>query len=193
MIAAALCLLAILDGFLVGFRAAAGRDGRIDKRAYYRRAMALGVGCGAAAVTLFGALAGCLILISDQPRALWAAFQAAGARALWVFTPYAAVALMAIVAWLVSPKGRTLSTIVVLGPFTLARPLVIVAGLVAGAAFEPSVPLLTLCGVIAAVMLTIEPMLSRRFSIDARLLAGSDRADGLGTPPPKRSEPSGAV
>jgi hypothetical protein len=174
MIAAALCLLAILDGLLVGFRAAAGRDGRIDKREYYQRAMAFGAGYAAVAVTLFAALAACLVLVNDQPRALWSAFQAAGARALWVFSPYAVVALTAIVAWLVSPRGRTLSTIVVLGPFTLARPLVILAGLIAGAAFAPSPALLALCGVIAAVMLTIEPALSRRFPVDPRLLAGPD-------------------
>jgi hypothetical protein len=45
-----LAALAVLDAMFAGFRAACGREGHIFKRGYYRRALALGAGAGAALV-----------------------------------------------------------------------------------------------------------------------------------------------
>jgi hypothetical protein len=86
-----------------------------------------------------------------------------------VYVPYGAIAVAAILAWMISPKGRTLATIVVLGPFTLARPAVIVAGIAAGVAPDRRPALLLLAAVIATVALTLERRLAARYPIDAAL------------------------
>jgi len=168
---AALCAMAVLDGLLCGFRAAAGRDGRIDKRAYYRRAMVRGAAAGARAAAACAGVAialWALAEVKDRPG-LTAALDGAGRRALTVYVPYGAVAVASIVAWLVSPRGRTLSTVVVLGPFTLARPAVIVAGLVAGVAPDRRPALVVVGAVVGVVALTLERRLAARSPVDAGL------------------------
>jgi hypothetical protein len=80
-----LTVLAMFDCTLAGFRAAAGREGRIDKRRHFRRAMWLGACAGLAIVACNGALAAVLVATSADAAATWSALVAAGPTAVWVF------------------------------------------------------------------------------------------------------------
>lgn len=124
-----LAALAVLDGGFAGFRVAAGRNASVRKWAngYYPRA----IGRGAAA-------AGCLLTVpglvglgfsmgggADLPRVLGAA----APSMLAVFGPYATIVLAAFLPWtLFGVEVRTLVSVVVFGPLTLVRTLVVVTG-----------------------------------------------------------------
>lgn len=128
MIPALLSFLAVLDAAFAGFRAAAGRDARIDKRAYYQRALLLGAAAGVALVVALGALTGGALLASPTPRTVYAELLVIGARMLQVLVGYAVLVLAALALYATTIlELRILATVAVLGPFTLLRPWVVVA------------------------------------------------------------------
>ena len=138
MIAAVLlAVLALVDVLLSGFRAAAGRDGRIAKAPYYRAAIARAGRSGLVLIAANAALVALLVITAAEPAVTWQALQSAGMRAIAVFAVFATVTLVAILFWFVpSRELRIVPTLLVLGPFTLVRPVVVIAGLayaVAGA------------------------------------------------------------
>jgi hypothetical protein len=166
-IAAALCLLALLDGALCGFRAAAGRSGLVRKRAYYLRAV--GRGFLAVALTLVPLIALTALLLSRSPQ-LEADFAAAGRAALFVYGPYATLVLCALALWAIPALDvRTLATVIILGPFTMLRPLVVAAGLVAAAFARPRLEVTLLVVCVGALMLSIERLLGRAYRVDSSL------------------------
>jgi hypothetical protein len=167
----ALSAMAILDGALCGFRAAAGKDGRIAKHGYYWRAAALGLGAATVAVALAWAEAGLLYAIAGDRAAVWRDFLVAGAAAMRVLVPYSALAIVALVPWMLPANdARILATVMVLGPFTLARPFVILAGLGCALAAAPRASVLLLVAGTGAAMLLLEPLLARRWRVDETLL-----------------------
>lgn len=119
----ALAVLALLDGCFSGFRSAAGRDARTDKRAYARRACLHGTAAGLVVLAVLAAY--CAVAVPGR----YDAFVTAGGRMLLVMVPYALLVLGALAAYAGSsrPWMQTLASTLVLGPFTLARPLVVVA------------------------------------------------------------------
>lgn len=126
MIPALMVLLAILDSALAGFRAAAGRDARIDKRGYFTRAIGIGAVAGAGAVLVLAAATVAVLGASDQPAVLYADLVAIGARMLQVFVAFTVLLFTALTLYLTSrPELRSLATVAILGPFTLARPWVV--------------------------------------------------------------------
>ncbi len=152
----ALAVLALLDGCFSGFRGAAGRDARTDKRAYARRACLHGTVAGAAVLGVLTAV--CAVLVPGR----YAAFTTAGGRMLLVLVPYALLVLGALVAYSGSPRPavQTLASTLVLGPFTLVRPLVVVAGVAAACSVE--VPVVCATSVLSGVLvLLVEPLLRR--------------------------------
>lgn len=162
IVAALLALLAVFDGALSGFRAAAGRDGRIDKRPYFRRALVHGALAAVVVVLADGAVAAVLVETSAAPGATWAAFVRAGTACVWIFGGFATLTLAAIALWW-SPivEYRLLATVTVLGPLTLVRPIVILAGLGIAAA-QGREPRVWILAVLAGVtMLGIESLLGR--------------------------------
>jgi hypothetical protein len=128
VIPALLAFLAVLDAAFAGFRAAAGRDGRIFKRAYYRHALALGAASGAALVAALAALTVTAFLASGDAAALYAELLRIGARMLQVIFVYVALVLAALALYATARlELRALATVSVLGPFTLLRPWIVVA------------------------------------------------------------------
>jgi hypothetical protein len=122
--------LALFDVMLSGIRAAAGRDGRIAKPPYYRAAVRRSLSGGALVVTANAALAGALSATAPDPAAAWRDLLDAGVRCVEVFGTFATLTLIAILFWLAPVRElRIVPTLVVLGPLTLLRPLVIVGGL----------------------------------------------------------------
>ena len=170
MIPLALVALALVDGALLGFRAAAGRSGMIVKTPYYRRAVALGAAY-AGAVALGGVLLALAMSALGGP-AVWPALLEAGRAAVTVYAGFAALVLAALAVWAVPvTEVRTLASVTVLGPGTLLRPWVLLAGLSWGLWTRPTMPVGVLAFYAAATMLPLERWLARRyFALDARLL-----------------------
>lgn len=135
---AVLVVLAVLDGTLAGFRDAAGRNPFIEKRRYYVRAQVRGFFHGLGAALVGGLTVGAVLLASPAPEELYAALLRAGHVMLWVYLPYSVVVLGALGIYVVpSFEIRTLTTVIVLGPGTLLRPVFIAAGAAAAVLAEP--------------------------------------------------------
>ena len=162
MIAFALWALATIDAALAGYRDAAGRSALIDKRAYYRRAMLRGALYGQAAVFVVGVVSIVMLLLSPDPRGMFRGLAAVGSRMLIVYVPYALVIGSAFaVRAAPSVDLRSITSVLIFGPFTLIRPVVVVAGLVWGFLAAPNIKTLLLCLLILSLMLTPEWALSR--------------------------------
>ena len=163
--------LVILDGVLVGFRAAAGKCGLISKQAYYRAAMRSGGLVAAAQLVFLVLVAVALAGLSSQPEEVWPAFRKSGAVINSIMVPYAAIALVALALYAIpSPSFRTMATVTVLGPFTMLRPAVIVAALSLAVYNVCRIEVIMLAGVSGASLLAFEPLFSRRYRIDQALL-----------------------
>jgi hypothetical protein len=163
-------VLAVIDALLSAFRAAAGREGRIDKRGMFRAELVRGAGWGAAVVAANAAVVAVLVALGGAP--LWGELVAAGTRALWIFGGFATATLLALGCWFVPIyESRIVPSILVLGPLTLLRPIVIVGGLAAAVATSRD-PRVWLVAILAgASMLALEWHLGRRHVTRWRRLA----------------------
>ena len=158
-----LYLLALLDGLLCGLRASMGRCPLIRKRRYYARAAVRGI-AGAQIVSML-ALAALLltITVSSNRGALRADLESAAGRMLWVFLPYAALVLFNLALRVVpSTDIRSATSVLMLGPLTAIRPLVMIAGVLAGLSASRLFETRLLGGLILVLMLSLEFFLNRR-------------------------------
>jgi hypothetical protein len=132
-------LLCVTDAAFAGFRDAAGRNGRIEKRAYHRHAALRGLAVGHAYVLTALAVMALLSLLSGHPAQTYANIEASFAATIWVFGSYATLVLLSFAPYLLGGiEARTLATVLVFGPMTLLRPLVIVLGGIVGVVLAPS-------------------------------------------------------
>jgi hypothetical protein len=160
-VAGALIVIAALDAMFAGFRASCGRSGlvrhfRADVLAS-RRGLALGV--------LLLAPLGAVIVADAvvRPDRL-DHYLAAGRAMLAVYLPYGLVVLAALAAYAtLSWRRRFLASALLLGPLTLVRPVIALAG--AGAACwatrDLTIAALSLAAVVA--VLAVEPVAGRRW------------------------------
>ncbi len=147
MIPALMIAFAVLDLSFVGFRSAAGRDGRIDKRNYYLRAMFLGAAAGLVLSAALGAVTWIVMSQLVQPYALFAEMVVIGRTMSVVFGAYASLVVAALLVYGVSRHEiRTLSTVAILGPFTLMRPWIVVVALALGLRPARTLPAMALTG-----------------------------------------------
>lgn len=159
-----LAALALVDGALAGFRAATGRNARIDKRRYNLCAARRGL---TAAVTWLLAtsfvLCAGLVSARDAGRR-YDALVDAGARMLEVLLPFAALVVLSLAAyWLLPMRESTFVILVGLGPFTLARPIVVLTALV-NALIGSGQWMVWVGAVLAASgVLAVEPWVHRRW------------------------------
>ena len=169
--AVALAALAVLDLAVCGFRAAAGREGRLDKTAYYVAAVRRAALLGLVVVAAHAGLAALLVATSPDAAATWAAGVDAAGAMLQVYVVYSALVLVALALYLL-PIGdfRILTTVIVLGPMTLIRPAVIVAGLVGGVVRAADVRVAVVLACAAATMLTFERIVGRSHAASWRRL-----------------------
>lgn len=159
--------LALLDATLSGFRAAAGTDGRIEKSAFYRRAMVRGFERGVVLCIALGALT---LAVAARPGggAVYADLVAIGARMLPVFAVFGLLVGVALAVYASSRhEVRTLATVAILGPFTLARPAVIALAALLGIRGARST--LAAAGTLlsCALLLLLERSLLRSFAREA--------------------------
>lgn len=129
----ALYLLALLDGILCGLRTSMGRCPLIRKRRYYTTAAVQGL-LGAQLISTIAliALVG-TALLSSRRDVLRGDLEAAAGRMLWVFGPYAALVIFNLAMRLIpSTDVRSATSVMMLGPLTAIRPLVMIAGVLYG-------------------------------------------------------------
>lgn len=125
--AALLSGLAIADVAFSAFRDAAGRNPRIDKRAYYRRAVTGGLVVGLTIIAVCCAAWGLLASGASVDEDM----RQAGQRLLLLYGPFATLVLLGLgVRLLGDGEVRTLMSVAILGPMTLLRHGLIAAGLV---------------------------------------------------------------
>jgi hypothetical protein len=120
-------VLAFIDGTLCGFRAAAGRNPRIFLWSYYGASMRRGAWCSLVTIGLF--LVAGLALRAAGGEPVWAALLVAAEKMVMFYGVYATLVLAGLGLYL-SPSFDlgVLASVIVLGPFTLVRPLVILCG-----------------------------------------------------------------
>ena len=161
MIALLLWVMATMDAAFAGYREAAGRSALIDKRAYYRRALLRGALFGQVAVGVAGAAVAVSLLLSPAPRAVLRELEAVGSRMLIVYVPYAVIILFTFaVRAAPSVDLRSITSVVIFGPFTLIRPVVVLAGVVWGFLAAPGLNVFLLCLLILSLMLSLERVMS---------------------------------
>jgi hypothetical protein len=157
-----LWLLATIDSAFIGYREAAGRSALIDKRDYYRHALVRGALLGQIAVAIAGAVALGMLATSPQPARLFDSFEQVATRMLMVYVPYSLVlAITFFVRAIPSVDIRSITSVLVFGPFTLIRPLVVLAGAIWGLLAAPTAGILLLLVLIVCLMLGMEYALGK--------------------------------
>lgn len=160
-----LYLLALLDGLLCGLRASMGRCPLIRKRGYYARALFQGI-VGSQIVSVL-ALTALLVAaaLSSHRDALRADLELAAGRMLRIFVPYAALVLFNLALRLLpSTDIRSATSVLMLGPLTAIRALVMIAGVLYGISSAHLIETRLLGLFLLALMLSLEFFLNRRTS-----------------------------
>ena len=161
MIAGLLWLLATIDSAFIGYREAAGRNALIQKRAYFRHALIRGALFGQLAVLFVGVITAIALAASSNAAALFAKFELIGARMLTVYIPYAIILLITFCIRAVpSVDIRSITSVLIFGPFTFIRPLVVLAGAVWGIVAAPNSITIAVTVLIVSLMLGLEYALS---------------------------------
>ena len=166
MTAVILCAMALVDGALAGFRAWAGRDGRVVKHQARLRA---GVRGAIGSVIALIAIAALMVAIMATTSVTYDELVNAGNRMALAYAPFCiAVALGFLGYFSASLESQALSTVIILGPATFARPVVILIGAVA-ASWGASGWVIVAAFSAVAIVLAVEPVVARTF---ARELSG---------------------
>ncbi len=161
MIAVLLWLLATVDSAFIGYREAAGRNALIEKKAYYRHALIRGALFGQVAVLIAGAITAVALVSSGDAGVLFSKIEVVGARMLWVYVPYALIILITFcIRALPSVDIRSITSVLIFGPFTFIRPIVVLAGAVWGVVAAPGAITIALTVLIVSLMLGLEAVLS---------------------------------
>jgi hypothetical protein len=164
-LAGTLLFIAALDALFAGFRASCGRSGLVRHRQADALASRRGLALGA--LLLAPVAAAIAIDAAARPDRL-GLYDAAGQGMLAVYLPYGVVVLLALGAYVtLSWRRRFLASALLLGPLTLVRPLVALAG--AGAAWWVTRDLAVGVASVAAVaaVLAVEPGAGRRWYASA--------------------------
>lgn len=162
-----LWLLATVDSAFIGYRDAAGRSALIDKRDYYRQALIRGALLGQIAVAIVGIVAGGMLATSPEPAGLFATLDQVGTRMVMVYVPYALILTITFFIRAVpSVDIRSITSVLVFGPFTLIRPLVVLAGAIWGLLAAPTTSVLLL------ILLIVSLMLGMGYALDRLRLRG---------------------
>lgn len=161
MIAVLLWLLATVDSAFIGYREAAGRNAQIDKRAYYRHALIRGALFGQLAVLIVGLITVIVLVSVRDAGVLFSDLELVGARMLFVYVPYAFILLITFcVRAIPSVDIRSITSVLIFGPFTFIRPIVVVAGAVCGVIAAPGAITIALTVLIVTLMLGLGSIIS---------------------------------
>jgi len=152
-----LYLLILVDAACSAYRDAAGRDGRIDKRAYYRRAVARGLVAGNAVVALSVLVIVFVGWLTADKIGLRDDVADAARSACWVAVPYGAVVSSALLMRLVpSVDLRSILSVVLFAPLLFLRPAVTLAAVLYGFWWVPRWEVLLFGLTAAGLILSVE-------------------------------------
>ncbi len=166
-VAGALAVLGLLDGALAGFRSSLGRTGLVEHRARDRTAARRGLVLMAVLLAPVALLAGAHALGAGAWPA--DAYLRAGTGMLVVYLPYAALTLLALAVYVVLDwRSGYLASAMVLGPFTLVRPLVAAVGVGVGVARAHDQVVALGCLLALAAVLAVEPLSGRLWWTEPR-------------------------
>ena len=161
MIAGLLWLLATIDSAFIGYREAAGRNALIDKSSYFRHALIRGALVGQIAVLIVGLITAIVLANSNDSGQLYLKLESVGARMLTVYVPYAIILLITfLVRAFPSVDIRSITSVLIFGPFTFIRPIVVVAGALWGVIAAPGALTVALALLIVSLMLGLGGTLS---------------------------------
>ena len=161
MIAGLLWLLATVDSAFIGYREAAGRNALIEKSAYFRRALIRGALVGQLAVLIVGVITAVVLLNSSNAGALFSKLELVGARMLTVYIPYALIILITFCVRAVpSVDIKSITSVLIFGPFTFIRPVIVLAGAIWGIVAAPDAITIALTVLIVSLMLGLEQVMS---------------------------------
>lgn len=161
MIAGLLWLLATVDSAFIGYREAAGRNALIEKSAYFRRALIRGALFGQLAVLIVGIITVIVLLSSSNAGALFSKLELVGARMLTVYIPYALIILITFCVRAVpSVDIKSITSVLIFGPFTFIRPAIVLAGAIWGIVAAPDAITIALTVLIVSLMLGLEQVMS---------------------------------
>lgn len=151
-------VLVFVDGTLCGFRAASGRNPRLFLFDYYAASMRRGAVASLLTVCFFLGVG--LLLRAVGGDALWSDLLQTGSHMLVIYGVFATLVLLALGLYLVgSFDFGVLASVLVLGPFTLVRPGVILFGGVWAAAHAQSVAAMVFAMSAALTMANFERFL----------------------------------
>ncbi len=157
-----LWLLATVDSAFIGYRDAAGRNALIEKRYYYRRAMVRGALMGQIAVAIVGLVAMGMLATDPKPARSFEIFEQVATRMLMVYVPYALILTITFfIRAIPSVDIRSITSVLVFGPFTFIRPFVVLAGAIWGLLAAPTARVVLLMILIVSLMLGFEFVLYR--------------------------------
>lgn len=179
---------AMLDLALSGIRATMGRDGRIAKRDLVARGLFVGIVTGVIAVAALGAMTAVTLWLCEDGASVYDELVVIGQRMLVVFAAFAALVVAALAVYGVSRHEiRTFATVAILGPFTLARPWVVVGATLWGllAARTPAGAVLAMAS--SATIIALDRYLDRRFDREVRWTRQRG-AKSLDAPPSERGD-----
>jgi hypothetical protein len=130
---ALLYLLILVDAACSAYRDAAGRDGRIDKRAYYRAAVARGILAGSAVVALSVLVIVAVGAMTADKARLRDDVADAARYACWVAVPYGMVVSSGLL-MRVAPSVdlRSILSVLLFAPLLFIRPSVAVGAALYG-------------------------------------------------------------
>lgn len=153
-----LAVIGLLDCSFSGFRASCGRLGLVRHVRNDVIASVRGLTIGLVLLGPVMVVVGIDVLLDGERLDVYGT---AGGRMLAVYLPYAMLVLVALAVYgTLSWRRRFLATALLLGPFTLLRPLVATGGAVAGAtAGDGRATVLAALAVVA--VLAVEPLVGR--------------------------------
>jgi hypothetical protein len=161
LVVVAVCVLGMLDGVFAGFRASLGRTGLVRHGAHDLVAARRGVVLVAVLLAPVVVLGTADVLLRPGRVAV---YRDAGVGMLAVYAPYAALVLLALAGYLtLGWRSRFLASALLLGPLTLVRPAVVLAGVVVAAVGTRDGVATALVLGAAAAVLAVEPVAGRRW------------------------------
>jgi hypothetical protein len=158
-VAVMLLVLALLDGSFAGFRASVGRNGLINHRQSDRQAARRGAGLLGVLLVPAVAAAGADLVVHPAHLGLYAR---AGKAMLEIYGPYALLVLIALACYTaLNWRYKYLASALILGPFTLIRPVIAILGGAVGVAMSSDTAVATAAGLSVIAVLAVEPIAGR--------------------------------
>lgn len=160
VVLAALLVLGVADAAFSGFRASLGRSGMVDHRQEDHEGLLRGAFFGLLLSTPAVIALIVDVTVGDQRLT---AYRDAGTVFLVIVGPYALVVLAALgVYGALRWELKYLASAVILGPFTLLRPLLVAVATAVAVWHHPATGIAVSAALAASSVLLVEPMLNRR-------------------------------